>query len=119
VPVRALSIAFLALLGASVAATSQVTGPLLVFALLVMPAASAQALTARPLLSLALTIAIGLLVAWLGIGLSYFSPYPASFFVATIAFACYLLARLIGAAAARAAAGPLPAAEPAPSGVIA
>jgi zinc/manganese transport system permease protein len=40
VPVRALSGAFLLLLGLAVAATSQITGPLLVFALLVMPAAT-------------------------------------------------------------------------------
>ena len=48
-PVRALSFAFLLLLGLAVAATSQITGVLLVFALLVTPAATAQALTARPL----------------------------------------------------------------------
>jgi zinc/manganese transport system permease protein len=90
VPVRALGIAFLVLLGLAVAATSQVTGVLLVFALLVMPAASAQALTARPVLSLALTVAIGLLVVWLGLGIAYFSIYPAGFFVTTISFAIYV-----------------------------
>ena len=67
-PVRALSIAFLVLLGLAVGATSQITGVLLVFALLVTPAATAQALTARPALSLALTVALGLLVVWLGPG---------------------------------------------------
>jgi zinc/manganese transport system permease protein len=90
VPVRALGIAFLVLLGLAVAATSQVTGVLLVFALLVMPAASAQALTARPGLSLALTVAIGLVVVWLGLGIAYFSIYPAGFFVTTISFAIYV-----------------------------
>ena len=77
---------FLLLLGLTVAATSQITGVLLVFALLVMPAASAQALTARPLASLALSVALGLVVVWLGLGLAYFSIYPAGFFVATVAF---------------------------------
>jgi zinc/manganese transport system permease protein len=89
VPVRALSIAFLILLGLAVAATSQVTGVLLVFALLVMPAATAQAITARPLLSLALTVALGLLVVWLGLGIAYFSVYPAGFFITAISFAIY------------------------------
>jgi zinc/manganese transport system permease protein len=90
VPVRVLGIVFLMLLGLAVAATSQITGVLLVFALLLMPAASAQAITARPGLSLVLTVAIGLAVVWLGLGIAYFSVYPAGFFVTTISFAVYL-----------------------------
>jgi zinc/manganese transport system permease protein len=120
VPVRGLSVAFLLLLGLAVAATSQITGVLLVFALLVAPAASAQALTARPLASLVLTVVLGLLVVWLGLGLAYFSIYPAGFFVATVAFAIYLLARLVSFAAERARAHREPAdAPPQPAGVIA
>jgi zinc/manganese transport system permease protein len=118
VPVALLSGAFLLLLGMTVAATSQITGVLLVLALLVGPAASAQAITARPGPSLALTLAIGLFVAWLGLGLSYFSVYPAGFFIATVAFAVYLLARLIGARSPARRPQPAPA-EPVPSGVIA
>jgi zinc/manganese transport system permease protein len=95
VPVRLLSLAFLLLLGLAVGATSQITGVLLVFALLVAPAASAQALTARPLASLLLTVALGLLVVWLGMGIAYFSIYPAGFFIATVAFSVYVLARVI------------------------
>ena len=95
VPVRALSIAFLLLLGLAVAATSQITGPLLVFALLVTPAATAQALTARPLLSLVLTVALGLTVVWLGLGIAYFSVYPAGFFITSISFAMYVLTRVL------------------------
>jgi len=93
VPVRALSVVFLAVLGLAVAATSQITGPLLVFALLVMPAASAQAITPRPLPSLALTLLFGVGVTWLGLGISYFSVYPAGFFIATISFCGYVLVR--------------------------
>ena len=55
-PVRLLSVVFLVLLGAAVAEASQITGTLLVFALLVMPAATAQLLTARPPSSLLLTV---------------------------------------------------------------
>jgi zinc/manganese transport system permease protein len=101
VPVRLLSLAFLMLLGLAVGATSQITGVLLVFALLVAPAASAQALTARPLASLILTVALGLLVVWLGLGIAYFSIYPAGFFIATVAFAVYVLARLVALGRAR------------------
>jgi zinc/manganese transport system permease protein len=101
VPVRLLSLVFLLLLGLAVGATSQITGVLLVFALLVAPAASAQALTARPLASLILTVALGLLVVWLGLGIAYFSIYPAGFFIATVAFAVYVLARLVALARTR------------------
>jgi zinc/manganese transport system permease protein len=94
VPVRTLSIGFLVLLGLAVAATSQITGALLVFALLVTPAATAQTLTTRPGLSLALTVIIALLTTWLGLGIAYFSPYPVGFFVTTVAFVLYLLAKL-------------------------
>jgi zinc/manganese transport system permease protein len=94
VPVRALSAGFLLLLGLTVAATSQITGALLVFALLVTPAAAAQQLTARPLRGLLLTIAIGLVVTWLGLALAYFSIYPVGFYVTSLAFTAYVLARV-------------------------
>jgi zinc/manganese transport system permease protein len=97
VPVGLLSGAFLLVLGLAVAAISQITGVLLVFALLVCPAASAQALTARPVAGLGLSVAFALATCWLGLGLAYYSPYPVGFFVASVAFALYLLARLIQA----------------------
>lgn len=95
VPVRALSVAFLMLLGAATAEVSQITGALLVFALLVMPAATAQALTARPALALVLTVAIGLIVTWLGLSAAYYTPFPVGFFVTSFAFAGYLGSQVI------------------------
>jgi zinc/manganese transport system permease protein len=97
VPVRAVSSGFLLVLGLAVAATSQVTGVLLVFALLVGPPASAQAITARPALGLLLSVAFGLLVVWLGLAIAYFSVYPAGFFIATISATLYVLMRLLDA----------------------
>jgi zinc/manganese transport system permease protein len=98
VPVRALSVIFLVLLGAAVAETAQITGALLVFALLVMPAATAQRLTPRPLASLALTVVIGWAVTWAGLIAAYYSPYPIGFYVTTIAFGAYLAAHLTAGA---------------------
>ncbi|PWI43259.1 metal ABC transporter permease [Streptomyces sp. ICBB 8177] len=94
VPVRALSTLFLVLLGAATAEASQITGSLLVFALLVMPAATAQLLSARPVVSLPLGMLIGVAVSWLGLTAAYFSPYPVGFYVTTFAFGAYVLARL-------------------------
>jgi zinc/manganese transport system permease protein len=119
VPVGALSTGFLLLLGLAVAATSQITGPLLVFALLVAPAATAQLLTARPMLSLALTMLLGLLIVWLGTGVAYFSVYPAGFFISAVAFSVYVLARLLTAVHSRRGAGAVAAGAPAPQEAVA
>jgi zinc/manganese transport system permease protein len=94
VRVRALSIAFLVLLGAATAEAAQITGALLVFALLVMPAATAQRLTPRPPASLVLTVVIGWAVTWAGLIAAYYTPYPIGFYVTTFAFAAYLGAHL-------------------------
>ena len=90
-----LGFAFLLVLGLSVAETSQITGALLVFALLVTPAATAHRLTARPLAGVVLSVALALAVTWVGLALAFFSIYPVGFFVTTISFALYLIARLV------------------------
>jgi zinc/manganese transport system permease protein len=94
VPVRILDIGFLLILGLAVAATSQITGALLVFALLVAPPAAAQVLTPRPVLGLVLSVVFALGVVWLGLGISYFSIYPVGFYVTSLGFALYLFAHL-------------------------
>jgi zinc/manganese transport system permease protein len=94
VPVRLLGVGFLLVLGLSVAETSQITGALLVFALLVTPAATARELTARPWLGLALSAAIALAVTWIGLALAYYSVYPVGFWVTSLSFAAYVAARV-------------------------
>jgi zinc/manganese transport system permease protein len=101
VPVALLDVAFLLILAAAVAATSQITGALLVFALLAAPAAAAQRVTMRPLAGLALSIAFALLVVWLGLGVAYFSIYPVGFYTTTFAFGLYVLVRLVAYVRAR------------------
>jgi zinc/manganese transport system permease protein len=93
VPVRALAVVFLIVLGLAVAAATQITGTLLVFALLVAPAAAAHELSNRPGRALALSVVIAVLVTWIGLAIAYFSDYPIGFYVTTVAFAAYLLAR--------------------------
>jgi zinc/manganese transport system permease protein len=93
VPTRALGLGFLLLLGLAVAATAQITGALLVFALLVTPAAPAQQITARPGSGLLLSVLIALSVTWLGLAIAYFSPHPVGFWVTSLSFALYVLVR--------------------------
>jgi zinc/manganese transport system permease protein len=97
VPVRRLSIVFLVLLGVAAAGAAQITGALLVFALLVLPSASAHALTTRPVVGMVLAIGLALTSTWLGLGIAYYSPYPIGFWVTTIAFAIYVLSRVVTA----------------------
>jgi zinc/manganese transport system permease protein len=93
VPVRVLHVAFLIVLGLAVAATAQVTGVLLVFALLVAPAAAAQQLTARIGVSLALTLVFALAITWVALTLSYFTDDSLGFFVGALALGVYVVSR--------------------------
>lgn len=101
VPVRALSVLFLLILGVAVAEASQITGTLLVFALLVAPPATAQSLTARPGLGLLLSVLIGLSVTWIGLSMAYLWPYPVGFFITMVAFTAYVASRLAQSVAQR------------------
>jgi zinc/manganese transport system permease protein len=99
VPTRALGLGFLLLLGLAVAETAQITGALLVFALLVAPPATAQLITSRVGASLALSVILGVLITWVGLALAYFYNYPVGFYITTVAFLTYLLARVARAVA--------------------
>ncbi|MGH3000445.1 MAG: metal ABC transporter permease [Gaiellaceae bacterium] len=92
--VQLLGLGFLLVLGLSVAATSQITGALLVFALLVTPAATAQRLTTRPLAGIVISVALALAVTWTGLALAYFSIYPVGFWITSLSFALYVAARI-------------------------
>jgi zinc/manganese transport system permease protein len=101
VPVRAVSLLYLILLGCAVAEASQFTGVLLVLALLVVPAASASALTARPAAGLALSVALALATVWVGLAAAYFTDRPVGFWVTSVGFAVYAAARAQAAARGR------------------
>src|SRR5262249_20359957 len=78
-------------LALAVAEAVQIVGTLLIFALLVTPAAIAEQLTTRPAQTLALSIVFALLFTWGGLAIAYYLPYPLGFFITSLAFATYLL----------------------------
>ncbi len=94
VPVTLLSIAFMAILAVAVTEAVQVVGVLLIFALIVTPAAIAIRFTSRPGVAIGIGIGLSLAFTWLGLSIGYFSPHPVSFFITSIAFGTYLVARL-------------------------
>lgn len=91
VPLQLLSILFLAIVALTVSSCAQVVGVLLVFALMVGPAASAQRLTGRLGWGIALAALLALAEAWLGIVLAYYTDWPASFWITALSAAVYFL----------------------------
>jgi zinc/manganese transport system permease protein len=108
VPVRGLSIAFMVILAVAVSMAVQVVGVLLIFALIVAPAAIAERFTTRPSRGVLLSAALAVLFTWAGLTVAYYLPYPVGFFITTIAFWSYILARAAsGVIGRRAASRPL------------
>lgn len=92
VALRPVGVAFLAIVALATAGCVQIVGVLLVFALMVGPAATAQRLTARIWRGLILAAAIALLDAWAGLTLAYYTDWPASFWITALSGAGYLIA---------------------------
>jgi len=95
VPVRALGLIFLALLGATAAEATQAVGALLLLGLIAAPAGAAQRLTPNPYLGLGLSGALAVIATWAGLTISYLIPkLPPSSAIIAVATAIYLLAFL-------------------------
>ncbi len=94
VPVRFLSVAFLAIVALAVSESAQIVGVLLVFALMVGPPAAAQRLTGGLWSGIALSAVIALAEAWLGITMAYYSDWPVSFCISLLSALGYFLAGL-------------------------
>ena len=95
VPVRALGIGFLALVGLTAAETTQAVGALLLLGLLTAPAAAAIRLTTRPSRGIALSAGLAILATWAGLAFSYAVPSaPPSFAIVGAATVVYGLASL-------------------------
>jgi zinc/manganese transport system permease protein len=93
VPVRALGLGFLAILGLVAAEASQAVGALLLLGLLAAPAGAAHRLTANPYRGLALSTLFALAAVWLGLTLSYLFPtLPPSTMIIATATGTYTLA---------------------------
>ena len=105
VPVRGLYIAFMVVLAVAVSEAVQVVGVLLIFALIVAPAAVAERFTTRPSRGLLLAAILAVLFTWAGLTIAYYVPYPVGFFITTIAFWTYILARVLSDVIGRRATG--------------
>jgi len=90
-----LGIVFMLLVALATSIAVQVVGVLLIFSLMVTPAAIAQRLAKRPWRGVLMSVIISLGATWLGLSVAFYEPYPVSFFITSIVFAFYLFVRLI------------------------
>jgi zinc/manganese transport system permease protein len=88
-----MEVAFLLVMGLATAMTVPVVGALLMFSLMIGPAAAARSITARPVIALALSVLLALVTVWLGIVLSYRTNWPLGFFVGVTGTGFFLLGR--------------------------
>jgi zinc/manganese transport system permease protein len=84
VPLRSVSAAFLAIVAVAVAECAQIVGVLLVFTLMIGPAAAAMNLTRRLAAAVALSAALALAEAWGGLTLAFYSDWPVSFWITAL-----------------------------------
>jgi zinc/manganese transport system permease protein len=88
-PTRALSIGFLVIVAIAVAESAQIVGVLLVFALMVGPGAVARTLASGVATGVACAAALALAEAWGGLTLSFYTDWPASFWIAALSGVAY------------------------------
>jgi zinc/manganese transport system permease protein len=93
-----MELAFLLIMALATSMTVPVVGALLMFSLMIGPAAAARSLTARPGLAIVLSVAIALVTVWVGIIVSYQTDWPLGFFVGVMGAAFFLLGRAYRAA---------------------
>ncbi len=90
VPVRLLGLGFMVLLAVTVSEATMAVGALLVFALLLLPAAIALQVTSRPYVALALAAGLAIAMTWLGIAIGFYTGYPSSVCISLLAFVSYV-----------------------------
>jgi zinc/manganese transport system permease protein len=96
VSLRLVAVMFLAIVAIAVAESSQIVGVLLVFTLMVGPAAAAQRLTTCLSVGVALSVLLALVDAWGGLTLAFYTDWPTSFWITALSGLVYF-ATLAGA----------------------
>ncbi len=95
VSLHLISVLFFILVAIAVTEASQIVGILLVFTLLVGPAASALCCTRTFWSGILLSILLGILIVWVGIIFAYFTNWPVSFWISALSLCVYLSIRIL------------------------
>ena len=97
VSARRMELGFLLVLALATSMTVPVVGALLMFSLMIGPAAAARYVTARPVAAMSLAVVIALVTVWTGIVVSYESDWPLGFMVGTLGAFFFLAGRAYAA----------------------
>jgi zinc/manganese transport system permease protein len=95
-PLVLLNLAFLVLLAVAISFAVQIIGVLLIFALMVTPAAIAVRVTSRALWAVVVSVVVAVTAVWAGLFVALWTNYPASFFIVGIVFVEYVCVRGVG-----------------------
>lgn len=95
VSLRLVSVVFLAIVAIAVAEAAQVVGVLLVFALMVAPAATSLRLTSGVGWGIGLAVLLALCATWLGIAVAFLTDWPTTFWIVLVSCAAYFLSLLV------------------------
>jgi len=93
VSTQRMEILFLLIMALTTSMTVPVVGALLMFSLMIGPAAAARSFTSRPGLAIALSVVFGMATVWTGIAVSYETNWPLGFFVGVLGAVFYLAGR--------------------------
>ena len=113
-PLVALGLVFMLLLAVAISIAVQVIGVLLIFALMVTPAAIAVRVTKSPLGAIVVAVVVAVVSVWFGLFVAFFASdlpassgivaafanAPASFFIVTTSFVLYVAVRVFLAVSA-------------------
>jgi zinc/manganese transport system permease protein len=87
---------FMVIVAVTTAEAMQIVGVLLVFALMVAPAASAMHLTRRVSHGIAVSVAIAVVTAWISLTLAFYTDWPTSFWITALGSVVYLVSVQFG-----------------------
>jgi zinc/manganese transport system permease protein len=97
-PMAFIGTAFMLIVAVAVSFSVLETGVLLIFSLMVTPAATAQYIARRPMWAIIISVLIALAATISGLFISFFTPYPVSFFITGEVFGLYIIVRGISGA---------------------
>jgi zinc/manganese transport system permease protein len=86
---------FMVVVAVATAEATQIVGVLLVFALMVAPAATSLQLARGVLAGIITSVLIAIAIAWAGLMLAYFTDWPTSFFITALGAGAYLVAAVV------------------------
>ena len=95
VPIGWMNVAFMTIMAGVITIAVPAVGTLLIFALVITPAAAANILASSPLKAMAAAGAICLMSIWGGLVLSAMFPAPPSFIIVTISTLFWAVAKIV------------------------